>query len=106
MSKLKFKYGYPSPEKIQKFVEYLLSFYGADPKHDACYPEIGMTEEDAKKVTETYLNGDYEWHIDKGFHMWLDGDSTDREFCGRVLFQKRDERIIGNPDFVEKGEEL
>ena len=87
MSKLKFEYGYPSPKHIKEFVGYLLMFYGANPKRDAVYPEVGMTEEDAKKVTETYLNGDYE-STDKGFHLWGGGDTFDREFCRDVIFEK------------------
>jgi len=87
MSKLKFQYGYPSPKEIKEFVEYLLMFYGADPKHDAVYSEVGMTEEDAKKVTEIYLNGNYE-SVDKGFHLWGGGDTFDREFCRDVIFEK------------------
>tara|TARA_R110000824_G_scaffold3853_1_gene18465 strand:+ start:194 stop:478 length:285 start_codon:yes stop_codon:yes gene_type:complete len=87
MSKLKFEYGYPSPKHIKEFENYLLMFYGPDPLHDAVYPEVGMTEEDAKKVTETYLNGDYE-STDKGFHLWGGGDTVDREFCRDVIFEK------------------
>jgi|8_EtaG_2_1085327.scaffolds.fasta_scaffold113427_2 hypothetical protein len=87
MIKLKFQYGYPSLKEIKEFVEYLLMFYGADPKHDAVYSEVGMTGEDAKKVTEIYLNGNYE-SVDKGFHLWGGGDTFDREFCCDVIFEK------------------
>ena len=88
MSILKFEDGYPSPKEIKGFVEYLLMFYGADPKYDAVYPEVAMTEEDAIKVTEIYLNGEYE-SVDKGFHLWGGGDTIDRETCRFEIFENR-----------------
>ena len=87
--KLVFEGGYPTNDEKGQFIEYLMAFYGKDPKWDAVYPDVQMGTVDAFECMEEYLNGDYpcieenwitdEFGIKVPTHIWGGGDSLDRE---------------------------
>lgn len=97
---LHFEDGYPTVQEKKEFVNYLLSFYAEDPKYDPVYPEVAMTEEDAIKFTEQYLDGDFpciqeNWMKDQlgnpiPTHLWGGGDSIDREKVCQLFLDSKE----------------
>lgn len=100
---LKFDGGYPNAQEVNQFVEYVLCFYGKDPKWDAVYPDVGMTTVEAVECVNEYLMGDYqcikenwienEFGVKVPTHLWGGGDSIDREkVCG--IFLEKCEKVL------------
>lgn len=89
--KLVFDGGYPTNDEKGQFIEYLMAFYGKDPKWDAVYPDVQMGTVDAFECMEEYLEGQYESNVVKGEHMWGGGDSVDREKVRDIFLNKCEE---------------
>lgn len=96
MLKFNHEVGYPTNTEKGQFVEYLMCFYGKDPKWDAVYPEISMGIIDAVECMEEFLNGKYESAVVKGEHIWGGGDTIDREIV-RDIFLKKCEKTLDKP---------
>ena len=96
--KLVFDGGYPTNDEKGQFIEYLMAFYGKDPKWDAVYKDAQMGTVDAFECMEEYLNGDYpcveetwvtdEFGIKQPTHIWGGGDSLDREKVFQIFLDK------------------
>jgi hypothetical protein len=94
--KLIFDGGYPTNDEKGQFIEYLMAFYGKDPKWDAVYKDTQMGLLDAFECMEEYLDGDYpcveENYVDgKPTHIWGGGDSIDREKVFEIYLNKCEE---------------
>ena len=99
--KLVFDGGYPNNDEKGQFIEYLMAFYGKDPKWDAVYKDAQMGVVDAYECMEEYLNGDYpcieeNWTTDAygikvPTHLWGGGDTVDREKVFEIYLNKCEE---------------